>query len=425
VSNGTSCSDGNACNGTETCQAGVCTAGTALTCADANPCTTDTCDPVAGCKHTVVPNGTSCSDANVCNGNDTCQNGSCTHGIALNCNDGNPCTVDTCDPIAGCQHGVAPDGTPCPDGNLCNGAETCQSGVCTAGPVLNCNDSNYCTTDLCNPTTGCYHTPVTDGASCSDGNLCNGVEVCHAGVCQPGTPISCADNNPCTTETCDPKAGCLRTPVANGTPCVDSNLCNGEETCQSGVCTPGTPPTCSGSGIDACDPITGCTQDIMIAAHKLGLRMSFTTVRMKLSLLGTIATSDPPSNGTASDPVLHGGSLRLVSGDGVQFANVYTLPASNWKYIGPPGSNLGYRYRDSAFAFGPVKGVVVRNQLTSALVAVWPKAGLSLDQNPSPVGVVLRLGGTRYCMSFGGTTAFVPDVHFGGTDAPAPAACPP
>jgi len=92
---------------------------------------------------------------------------------------------------------------------------------------------------------------------------------------------------------------------------------------------------------------------------------------------------------------------------------------------GSPGSNLGYRYRDSAFAFGPVKGVVVRNQLTSALVAVWPKAGLSLDQNPSPVGVVLRLGGTRYCMSFGGTTAFVPDVHFGGTDAPAPAGCPP
>ena len=46
------------------------------------------------------------------------------------------------------------------------------------------------------------------------------------------------------------------------------------------------------------------------------------------------------------------------------------------------------------------------------------------DQNPSPVGVVLRLGGTRYCMSFGGTTLFVADLHFGGTDAPAPAACP-
>src|SRR5207253_1450856 len=142
-------------------------------------------------------------------------------------------------------------------------------------------------------------------ATDDNGNLCNGVEVCHAGVCQPGTPVSCADNNPCTTETCDPKAGCLRTAVANGTPCIDSNLCNGEETCQSGVCSPGTPPICSGSGIDACDPITGCTQDIMIAAHKLGLRMSFSTARMKLSLLGgTFSMSDPPSNGTASDPVL-------------------------------------------------------------------------------------------------------------------------
>ena len=374
----------------------------------------------------MVPNGTSCSDGNVCNGNDTCQNGSCTHGLALNCNDGNPCTVDTCDPIAGCQHGVAPDGTPCPDGNLCNGAETCQSGVCTAGPVLNCNDNNYCTTDLCNPTTGCYHTPVTDGASCSDGNLCDGVEVCRAGVCQPGTPISCAGNNPCTTATCDPKAGCLRTAVANGTPCVDTNVCNGLETCQSGVCTAGTPLVCSGTGIDACDPITGCTQDIMIAAHKLGLRMSFSIARMKVALAGaTIALSDPPSNGSADDPVLHGGSFRIAFGGGVPFDQVYPLPASNWKYIGAPGSNLGYRYRDSAFAFGPVKGVMVRSQSTSAAVAAWPKAKLSLAQNPSPVGVVLRLGGTRYCMSFGGTTAFVPDVHFGGTDAPAPAACPP
>src|SRR5438445_5095927 len=151
---------------------------------------------------------------------------------------------------------------------LNNGTETCQAGVCTAGTALTCADANPCTTDTCDPVAGCQHGVAPDGTPRSDGNLCNGVEVCHAGVCQPGTPVSCADNNPCTTETCDPKAGCLRTAVANGTPCVDSNLCNGEETCQSGVCTPGTPPTCSGSEIDACDPITGCTQDIMIAAHK-------------------------------------------------------------------------------------------------------------------------------------------------------------
>src|SRR5207249_558675 len=187
---------------------------------------------------------------------------------------------------------------------------------------------------------------------------------------------------------------------------------------------PGHTPSCSGGAIDACDPITGCTEDVMIAAHKLGLRMSFSTVRLKLSLLGTITLSDPPSNGTAGDPVLHGGSLRMVSADGVQFADMYPLPASNWRYIGPPGSNLGYRYRDSALAFGPVKGVVVRDQRTTGALALWPKSGLSLDQDPSPVGVALRLGGTRYCMSFGGTTLFVADLHFGGTDAPAPGACP-
>ncbi len=71
---------------------------------------------------------------NLNNGTETCQAGVCTAGTALTCADANPCTVDTCDPIAGCQHGVAPDGTPCSDGNLCNGGETCQTGVCTAGP---------------------------------------------------------------------------------------------------------------------------------------------------------------------------------------------------------------------------------------------------------------------------------------------------
>ena len=144
-----------------------------------------------------------------------------------------------------------------------------------------------------------------------------------------------------------------------------------------------------------------------------------------MSLLGTIAVSDPPSNGTLGDPVLYGGSLRIVSGDGVEFADFYPLPASNWKYIGPAGANSGYRYKDSTFTFSPVKGVAVTDQLKSSLVASWPRDDLSLQGDPSPVGVVLKLGNTRYCMSFGGTAGFVPDLHFGALEAPAPAACPP
>ena len=46
------CADGNACNGSEVCQAGVCIPGTSITCNDGNACSTDVCDPIAGCVFT-------------------------------------------------------------------------------------------------------------------------------------------------------------------------------------------------------------------------------------------------------------------------------------------------------------------------------------------------------------------------------------
>jgi len=55
------CNDGNVCNGAERCQAGTCTAGTPLDCADDDACTTDTCDPSGGCQHTLMTDLTSCS----------------------------------------------------------------------------------------------------------------------------------------------------------------------------------------------------------------------------------------------------------------------------------------------------------------------------------------------------------------------------
>src|SRR6266852_6617119 len=115
------CSDNTVCNGLETCVAGVCQPGTPLDCSDNNVCTTDTCDPLLGCQHTPVLDGTSCSDGNVCNGAETCLAGTCTVGTALNCNDSNPCTTDTCDPLLGCQHRAAANGTSCSDGTVCNG----------------------------------------------------------------------------------------------------------------------------------------------------------------------------------------------------------------------------------------------------------------------------------------------------------------
>jgi cysteine-rich repeat protein len=60
---------------------------------------------VAGLCVSVTP--PVCEDGNVCNGIRTCVNGDCVDGTRLQCADADPCTVDSCNPSAGCQHAVA------------------------------------------------------------------------------------------------------------------------------------------------------------------------------------------------------------------------------------------------------------------------------------------------------------------------------
>jgi hypothetical protein len=58
------------------------------------------------------------------------------------------CCTQTCD--------FRPAGTPCPDGDLCNGDETCgAAGQCVHGTPLVCNNGNPCTVEeTCIPATG-------------------------------------------------------------------------------------------------------------------------------------------------------------------------------------------------------------------------------------------------------------------------------
>ncbi|MEK6799273.1 MAG: hypothetical protein AABZ12_09935, partial [Planctomycetota bacterium] len=121
----------------------------------------------------------------------------------------------------------------CADGNVCNGVETCPAGTCVPGTALTCNDSNPCTDDTCNTTTGCVYTN-DDTNSCSDGNACNGAETCSLGACVPGTALTCNDSNPCTDDTCSPATGCVYTNDDTNV-CADANLCNGTETCSAGA----------------------------------------------------------------------------------------------------------------------------------------------------------------------------------------------
>jgi hypothetical protein len=257
VASGTACSDGNVCNGAETCTGGTCTAGSAPAIDDGNACTADSCDPSAGVTHRSVADGTSCADSNLCNGSETCRTGACAAGNAPAVDDGNPCTADSCDPAAGVRHTGVTDGTSCADDDVCDGSEICQQGTCRAGIAPAVDDNNPCTADSCNPATGVAHTPSPDGTSCADGNMCNGAESCHAGMCT-GTAPGVDDNNPCTADSCNPATGVAHTPVADGTSCADANMCNGAETCTAGVCGAGAPVTCCLT--QSCNPGSGACE---------------------------------------------------------------------------------------------------------------------------------------------------------------------
>ncbi len=155
--NASDCNDNNACT-TDACNAGSCTH-TPITCNDNNSCTTDTCNPASGCVYTPVTDGTACADGNACNGAETCQSGNCSPGTPLNCDDGDPCTTDTCDGQNGCQHAPIPgcchNAGECNDNSACT-TDSCVNNVCQHDPV-SCDDGIACTTDSCDSVNGCQH----------------------------------------------------------------------------------------------------------------------------------------------------------------------------------------------------------------------------------------------------------------------------
>ncbi|MFT7625797.1 MAG: hypothetical protein ACI9WU_004988, partial [Myxococcota bacterium] len=235
------CDDDNPCT-EDACDPGGGCANTPTVCDDGNACTTDSCDPATGCVALAVTDGLDCSSGDGCNGTGTCQAGACVVGGGLDCDDQNPCTTDSCSGGV-CSNDAVANDTTCADADLCDGAETCQSGACTAGATLVCDDGEACTTDSCVAATGCATASAPNGTSCDDGDVCNGNDTCNAGACQAGTPVDCDDQNVCTTDSC--AAGiCANTAVGDDADCGDGDACNGAETCQLGGCAPGTAMDC-------------------------------------------------------------------------------------------------------------------------------------------------------------------------------------
>jgi hypothetical protein len=120
-----------------------------------------------------------------------------------------------------------------------NGGATAGDSVLPAENGTLTNGTAWSPTDRAPLTSGlCSHTPLPScrpcngNEECLDTDICNGTESCSGGVCRPGTSLACDDADACTVDSCDPVDGCQHSAAS----------------CDDGVaCT-----------VDSCDPVLGC-----------------------------------------------------------------------------------------------------------------------------------------------------------------------
>lgn len=233
------------------------------------------------------PDGAACdADSSGCTKGDHCLSGTCVPGSAPNCGDGLTCTDNLCtstgptsficsNPIKAAQCLIdgecyalaapnpaspclvcapatnptawsnAASGTACDaDSNGCTAGDSCQAGLCTAGPVPDCNDSFSCTADACTSTGAsafsCTHVVLNKTCLIS-------------GVCYAANAIN--PQNPC--QICKSATSKTAwTPAADGTLCnADNSGCTQNDSCLAGACLVGAAPNCSdgkGCTVDTC-----------------------------------------------------------------------------------------------------------------------------------------------------------------------------
>jgi hypothetical protein len=175
-------------------------------------------------------------------------------------------------PIAGCQHC---NGTEeCLDTNVCNGTAFCSGGVCQPGTPLNCDDNNLCTTDGCDAEDGCQHAPV----GCSDGLACT------ADSCDP--VLGCQHVSTCPAgQACDPGSGSCVPSCTTAADCNDASAC--------------TTDTCNGQNSYALS-LNGTNQSVAMGTAP-GLGVSAFTVEAWIKWNGTAGTGiDTGTSGLAS-----------------------------------------------------------------------------------------------------------------------------
>ncbi len=239
---GTACDSDELCTVEATCLDGVCAGGSPKDCDDASPCTSDSCVVETGdCENLALDDGIDCAAGDACLVGGVCADGVCQDASPVECpDDGDPCTVSACDVATGdCVSTSADDGEVCDDEDACTSEESCLGGVCVGDVVVDCSDGNDCTQDSCDSDTAdCVNdVDILDDTDCDDGNQCTIADSCLSGYCVPGLVLDCDDANSCTNDSCDEVAGaCIHDYTGDDQPCEFD--ASGLPPCYSGgICT--------------------------------------------------------------------------------------------------------------------------------------------------------------------------------------------
>jgi len=237
VENGSKCNaDDNGCTSGDSCQAGVCKAGSPVSCKDDGlSCTDDVCKSTGAysfsCTHPANGNGCYIGGACYATGED---------------NPSNDC--ESCQPKTSATTWTDKlPGTACSDGLACTTNDTCgKLGVCVGGPAVDCSDGLACTTDKCVEFKGTYlcSNPI-DSLSCVIGDTCY-----KSGATNPKSDCqSCAPSVSQTSWTND----------KDGTSCT--TVTGGAGTCNGGLCEPVIQncPYCCADGLLLCKSSAYCS----------------------------------------------------------------------------------------------------------------------------------------------------------------------
>jgi len=211
----------------------------------ASPTATATVTPTATATTTVTPTPTptatpdclgdgDCDDGTFCNGAETCQGGVCEAGTPPTTDDGVGCTDDSCDEVNDVVVNAANNGNClfC-DSEICDPINDCQFSFSAGCPGVSINP---CVASLAciEAEDRCEEILELDGTACIPPG--GGSSTCLGGVCQPSTG-SCVD-------VCDADCRADAVNVCGCDPCVAGNCVGAFLLCAQDVCSVGIQDVC-------------------------------------------------------------------------------------------------------------------------------------------------------------------------------------